>query len=267
VKEKHKFFILLALCGTGGRPASSKPTKINKSLEKVAGHIQILEKGPHIHKLVKDKNDREEIFYRNLPASFQSITAKFFGSIEDKNSKKRFIALENLLWGIKKPAMMDVKVGFKFYRDDAPEIKKKKRELSHKNSTLKSLGIHIMGMKFYKKQILITRDNRWSKEHLTKENFAYAGLKPFFQENFTLIDESIREVTKIYHLVSKEKRIELISSSILFVYDSDNPSTISVKVIDFGQSDVNKQTANNQPYLKGLKNLQLELIRIKGSSN
>lgn len=64
-------------------------------------------------------------------------------------------------------------------------------------------------------------------------------------------------LAKLRHILSivEASNLQLISSSVLLVYDLENPSLATLKIIDFAHSHVHEHHHLDENYINGLKSL------------
>ncbi|KAI8137407.1 hypothetical protein BJV82DRAFT_661304 [Fennellomyces sp. T-0311] len=162
------------------------------------------------------------------------------------------LCLENLLHGFTRPCILDLKVGDHLYDASADEAKIKKMQLNAKGTTIETMATRISGMKVYN-----TVQGEWALYNKaygkarTKDDLIDGLLAYFFPTSTygtevhphraTVKDDEARptqkriasnkmewilecfqeEVTGIREYLEAHPNVELIGSSLLFVYEGD----------------------------------------------
>ncbi|KAI9021516.1 hypothetical protein CLU79DRAFT_753668 [Phycomyces nitens] len=220
------------------------------------------------------------------------------------------VCLENILRGFVRPCVLDLKIGKILFDHLADEAKVDKMKLNAKNTTIESMAIRISGMKVYDTTECVYRT--YKKEFgrsLTQENIINGFLAYFFptseygrmgshetvkvqeEENASQrlpakkirwILESFRDdLLDMREWIAKTPSLELIGSSLLFVYEGDReavdsvwkrmlkddepaeddePILCDVRLIDFAHSRWDSQQIEQDPgILQGFDNTILLL--------
>lgn len=160
---------------------------------------------------------------------------------KDLDEGKKYLVLENLLAGFKKPNIMDIKLGKILYDDNTSEEKKKRLTEVSKSTTSGSLGFRICGMRIQKGQHI----KRLAHEHYhidpsreyvsvnkmfgrtrTQEDILMAF--DFYFENEDLSKERKNQLKKfflqrlqLFYNTMLNEELRLVSASLLFVYEGD----------------------------------------------
>lgn len=158
-------------------------------------------------------------------SQFLPFIPKFFGSCNKRNGQ--FMMIENLTGGMKKPCIMDIKVGEKTYGPDASEKKKASADSSYMG-TKKPFGFSVLGMSVYQgknKEEFLVKSKDYGKA-LNKDSINDFVKEYFDKENATpitklLMENIIMKLENIKELFSQQKRFHIFGSSILFVYDAE----------------------------------------------
>jgi len=213
------------------------------------------------------RGERELEFYQTLnepnagpeAKGFLPFIPKFYGTCKKREGE--YMMIENLTEGMKKPCVMDIKIGRKTYGPDASEEKKAKQDASYAG-TKKPFGFSVLGMSVYSgtdKADFAVKSKEYGKS-LTEENIEMF-LKDYFDgRNVSLQKVIVGRLNSLFDMYNAQTSFHIFGSSILFVYDadallSDNlEDSVVVKMIDFahvhpaeGQKDDN--------YLFGLETL------------
>lgn len=149
------------------------------------------------------------------------------------------IVLENVAARFKKPNILDVKLGARLWAGDAPKAKREKLDKVAAETTSKSLGLRIAGMRTWQgpdaigqKGITLDGYKIYDKEY--GKNFKSDNVGQAFEEYFCLgrpryTNRSIRKVIRrfvedlkgmLYVLEREESR--MYSASLLFVYEGND---------------------------------------------
>lgn len=151
------------------------------------------------------------------------------------------VVLENVAAGYKRPNILDVKLGARLWADDAPKEKKARLQRAAEETTSKSLGFRIAGMKTYQgsgaaKRMDVNSDGYrvFDKKYGRSFNAetVQQGFRDFFQLEKGVASKDkkdpIRKTIKRF-LGSLEEMVQVLekeesrmySASLLFVYEGD----------------------------------------------
>lgn len=225
------------------------------------------------------RGEREVEFYQkvNSPTAsseetqFLPFIPQFFGTCQKRDG--RFMMIENLTGNMKKPCIMDIKIGAKTYGPDASEEKKAKQDASY-SGTKKSFGFSVLGMSVHtgkEKEEFKIKSKDYGKQ-LNKDNIDEFVHDYFDKEN---TNESTKEIVKIIikrlrgilQMYEAQTTFHIFGSSILFVYDAEAliskeesklgdalENAVVIKMIDFAHvHPANSEVDQN--YVSGLKSL------------
>lgn len=268
-----------------------KPTPELAPLPQVAGHGSsdksqaiLTNKNGWILKPIQPgpRGERELGFYQEVNdtsaspevAEFLSYIPQFFGTC-NKNGGE-YMMIENLIGSMKKPCIMDIKVGAKTYGPDASEAKKVQQDAKFSGTKI-PFGFSVLGMSVYQgenKEEVLVKSKDYGKG-LNEENITEFVNNYFDKDNATskthiLLENIIEKLEKIQELFAKQTSFHIFASSILFVYDAaalideegseeDIKDGNVVKMIDFahpfpGNGEIDEN------YLKGVNNL-LKIVK------
>lgn len=176
----------------------------------------------------------------------QQIMPKFYGIV--KKNEVEYLVLENISCKIQKLCVLDVKMGTKSYSKLATEAKKISE--SSKFPLQAKIGLRLVGIK--SPSFKSTRE--WSLSH-TEESLS-AAVKAFFFSNKELMQKAVAEMKRIKQVLMDNSLWEFIGSSLLFVFDEENPvSTFCLKMIDFAHVFDLETNVKDDKYLVGLNYL------------
>ncbi|KAA6409444.1 MAG: Inositol polyphosphate kinase [Lasallia pustulata] len=148
------------------------------------------------------------------------------------------VALENVAAGFQKPNILDVKLGARLWADDAPPAKRAKLDKVAEETTSRTLGLRIAGMKTWlgpaaagkggaKQDGYRTYGKSYGKN--LKANEIYQGFRSYFlTENAgvtkilakKVINRFIRDLEDFQDMLEREES-RMYSSSLLFIYEGD----------------------------------------------
>ena len=148
------------------------------------------------------------------------------------------IVLENVAAGYKKPNILDVKLGARLWADDAPVEKRQRLDKAAEETTSKTLGFRIAGMKTYHKADSLdvnelTNDGYMVFDKYYGRGFNVGTVRRGFEEFFLLEHETkatgpVRKVIRRFIddlkdmvEVIEKKESRMYSASLLFVYEGD----------------------------------------------
>jgi hypothetical protein len=218
----------------------------------------------------KLKNDLEFQFISdpNNHKFFKGFLPEYKGICTDDG--KKYIVIENLKNGMKKPITIDIKIGFRTYNTKILRlIGKSKYQLNRKivlqnlidnNSLSSTRGFRAEGLEgvntYSKGQLKSMVPYTFLTEYLAKDN------------NNTALDQIISKLEKLYHIVTQESfhKYLIVGSSLLIVYDGHNPKNVNLKMIDFANSHKYNHSlldGDYKDYVHGISSLLYELKRYK----
>ena len=185
---------------------------------------------------------------------------------------------------MKKPSVIDIKIGRRTYAEDASSQKKSSMMKKSLDSSSHLLAFRISGMKVYslQKRKYINFDKIRCRDVVSKTPESVAlGLDAFFSEldsvQRTNLVKGILETLEALYKDFSELSVTLYSSSLLIAFDSPAPSNEAsiavgssdapfsvpfiVKIIDFAHSQWEENSSIPEDYLEGLQNIIAHLKR------
>jgi inositol-polyphosphate multikinase len=97
------------------------------------------------------------------------------------------IVLENVTAGFKRPNVIDLKLGARLWDDDTPEAKRRKLDEVSNETTSKSLGFRIAGLKVYRPHQKTKPEARFA-EHIEVGEDGYLSFNKFYGRGFNAND-------------------------------------------------------------------------------
>ncbi|CAB4255656.1 similar to Saccharomyces cerevisiae YDR173C ARG82 Inositol polyphosphate multikinase (IPMK), sequentially phosphorylates Ins(1,4,5)P3 to form Ins(1,3,4,5,6)P5 [Maudiozyma barnettii] len=187
------------------------------------------------------KNLTNDVHIVDSGESLINLTPDRENGGESNIAEKRFLVLQNLTAGFKKPNIIDIKLGKILYDDNATEEKRQRLSEVSQTTTSGSLGFRICGMRIQenKKTSSIEKDH-----HTFQSDGEYIFINKMFGRTRTPDDVIDAFGTYFANSLLSEKRcstlkqlffqrlqlfyntilnseVRMISSSLLFIYEGD----------------------------------------------
>eukprot|EP01083_Nonionella_stella_P020650 57274_1 len=148
-----------------------------------------------------------------------------------QNRENVYIALEDMTRHFKRPCILDLKIGFRQYGNDASPLKVQMQRAKVKATTSHSVGLRLCGMQAFQ---VGSRNYRFRDKYfgrrLTKTEFKRI-LAQFFHngEQFRadIIPCFIRRLEALYRIMENQRKFYFYSSSLLLVYEGDVANMVS----------------------------------------
>eukprot|EP00128_Syssomonas_multiformis_P005489 Colp12_sorted_trinity150504_noHs@15886 len=219
------------------------------------------------HGQIHTRGSKEASFYESihghvlekfLPKYYGSVTVHIDGGLVD------YMKLENITHGMKKPCILDLKMGTQTYGEDASPEKAAKERAKYVHQ--ETIGFRFCGMKVYRRpESFFSVDRKYcmSVEPHTVEE----ALTEFFNNGdrfrYELVPHFMQRLEAILHAIEKEPTFRFYGSSLLLVYDgAEEEPKIDVRMIDFAHVYKIKDGGVDHGYIHGLKFLMGSLVKL-----
>ncbi|CAN8064523.1 unnamed protein product [Agarophyton chilense] len=243
----------------------------------VAGH-QLIRQSPTPGRILKPWSPKEHAFYRTIHAPhfpphlhwLRAVTPMFHGvhctPSTTSTTAARWLQLEDLNSPFVKPCVMDVKIGFRHYDDDASQRKRVSQILSANATTTATCAVRFVGTRSFKRTTsptcdrgrFETRDKAYGRA--LEQNHLLPELIWFFSDNFCFdalsAQHTLNALRHICQNFRAQKRFFFYSSSLLVIYEGAKSAQhyprVDVRMIDFSHT-VHSNGAPDIGYLHGLE--------------
>ncbi|KAF0694832.1 hypothetical protein As57867_014302, partial [Aphanomyces stellatus] len=197
----------------------------------------------------KNRGETELAFYEHvLPLRLPFLPA-FFGVLElqaddDSSDLRRYLQLEDLLHGMTKPCIMDVKIGTKSYE---PNASADKMALEAAKSPLQAIvGFRLQGIKVYCDGGYVSLDKHYMRTLSTLDEVVDGGFRKYVAaagaERRQLLMRLQAKVNAMVAWFDSQTTLHFIASSLLFVYDAADATRGDVRLIDFAHVQFDQST-------------------------
>lgn len=224
----------------------------------------------------KPAGDQEIAFYRTVAQS--TLMPRFHGTekrrvqVSDTDARGvEYVVLDDVTAGFIKPCVLDVKIGRSTWFEGCTADKKRRCEEIDRSTTSSKYGFKLTGMRT--KDPATGEDHDYPRDvawHMTTDTQLLGVFREFFSccpqqrlgETVSFFCDHVKAAAEFV----KRERLELRSSSLLFVYDADSRSgkCPEVVMIDFAHTrKLSNIEGIDEGYIFGCSELSRLLQQLK----
>lgn len=222
--------------------------------------------------LLKPCDERELLFYKKMPRALLPIAPRCCTTIENRSScslpqccstcagnpkdtlalteelvkpgkangnrrtiSRNFLVMSDLTRGFERPCVLDLKLGTRQHRDDAPPEKVISQSLKCAATTSSGLGIRLCGMQYWTPEGENIYLSKMDGRSLSPDSLVEA-LNDFFSCS-TATENVLSQVKKIKEVLSSLDGVRLFGASILIVVEAAY-SQAEVRLVDFANASL-----------------------------
>ena len=288
--SEHQIAQLLRLPGRSGLALSPSSPIYTKELEghtmtmytnQVGGH-RVLVKPKDSSVVLKPYDEAEYNFYDQcmpvICSSLLPFTAQCFGEVDLRmgtpdhagqqagnltvpGKSGKYVMLEDLAHGIAKPCILDLKMGLKQRSiRNFSDKKMQSKEAKSKSTTSHLVGFRLCGAQLYRggDDSIVFYNKYFGR--LQDVEGTYSVLTSFFESlpdpssRAEIITTFISKLTELRSVITSLNGFRFWSGSLLFVFDSGNPKSVILKMIDFANyTQLDPKTGFDQEYVFGIE--------------
>lgn len=180
------------------------------------------------------------------PSSQPQSPARYY----PPQQQQEFIVIEDLTAGLKKPCVLDLKMGTRQHGIYATYAKKTSQTKKCEQSTSGRLGVRVCGMQVYKSWMgTYSVQDKYAGRKLTPTSFRDT-LYDFLHDGSRLwrhhIPPLLDKLKQLALLIQKLRGYRFFGSSLLLIYDGLDPSVpIDVRIVDFAHCVTQREMQEN----------------------